>query len=409
MSAKLSIRYGGMFRPVVRSLNVRQGRFYGTNSKTSDPLRILFCGSDDFSGTALVALYNEHVSNPSLIESIDVVVRPGKRTGRNLKSVREVPIKAVAQELNLQIHERDTFTGWEPPRPQEAPINLIIAVSFGLLVPPRLLKAAKYGGLNVHPSLLPDLRGPAPLQHALLAGREYTGVTLQTLHPEKFDNGMILAQTPTPGLKIPNPTGCTYPELLEFISPKAADFLVQGIRDRTYVPPLRSMGQIQRGPKSQLIHAPKITAEDRQINWMAWSSEVFARRARVLGRLWTVSGKKRLIFEDCELVAVPDPFWDLQRRREEKKANGTVYVEPVCSLFSLPVAHDHGRYSGSVPFVLDGGSIILWRGGDKAVKVNKLTWEGEKQKSAKEALFGRNSNSNCMVFPVVNLADIFFC
>lgn len=44
----------------------------------------------------------------------------------------------------------------QPPKPQGEPINLIIAVSFGLFIPPRILKGAKYGGLNVHPSLLPE-------------------------------------------------------------------------------------------------------------------------------------------------------------------------------------------------------------------------------------------------------------
>lgn len=70
-----------------------------------------------------------------------------------------MPIKDAARELSLPVHEIDTFTGWSPPiypgSPQEV-INLIIAVSFGLFVPPRILGAAKYGGLNLHPSLLPE-------------------------------------------------------------------------------------------------------------------------------------------------------------------------------------------------------------------------------------------------------------
>ena len=44
----------------------------------------------------------------------------------------------------------------QPPLPSEGPINLVIAVSFGLFVPPRILNGAKYGGLNLHPSLLPE-------------------------------------------------------------------------------------------------------------------------------------------------------------------------------------------------------------------------------------------------------------
>lgn len=83
-----------------------------------------------------------------------------------------MPIKAAAQELGLPLHERDTFTGWnvrigihcrfsgadyiQLPKPNDESINLIVAVSFGLFVPSRILKAAEYGGLNVHPSLLPE-------------------------------------------------------------------------------------------------------------------------------------------------------------------------------------------------------------------------------------------------------------
>ena len=94
------------------NLGRRAYSFYETERKVSDPLRILFCGSDDFSGIALRALYEEHKFSPDLIRSIDVVVRPAKKIGRGLKSVREVPVKRLAQELKLPIHERDTFTGW---------------------------------------------------------------------------------------------------------------------------------------------------------------------------------------------------------------------------------------------------------------------------------------------------------
>jgi len=63
-------------------------RFYST-PKASKPLRILFCGSDEFSSASLRALHSEQVQNPGIIRSIDVLIRPGKRVGRNLKKVRE--------------------------------------------------------------------------------------------------------------------------------------------------------------------------------------------------------------------------------------------------------------------------------------------------------------------------------
>jgi methionyl-tRNA formyltransferase len=63
-----------------------------------------------------------------------------------------VPVTKAAEALGLSYHQIPTFTGWKVPEG----INLVVAVSFGLFVPPRVLRAAKYGGLNVHPSWLPE-------------------------------------------------------------------------------------------------------------------------------------------------------------------------------------------------------------------------------------------------------------
>lgn len=81
-----------LFRPsLLRQPGITFSRFSRSSSsqKVSDPLRVLFCGSDEFSCASLQALRDEHVRNPSLIRSIDVVVRPGKPTGRGYKAIRE--------------------------------------------------------------------------------------------------------------------------------------------------------------------------------------------------------------------------------------------------------------------------------------------------------------------------------
>ncbi|KAK8053734.1 Formyltransferase [Apiospora saccharicola] len=222
--------FSSNFFTATRNLQQQEQR----QKKQSDPLRILFCGSDEFSSASLRALHEEKERNPGLIDSIDVVVRPGKRVGRGLKQIQHPPIRQVAEEeLKLPVHERDTFTGWDMP----SGINLIIAVSFGKLVPNRLLQAAKYGGLNVHPSLLPNLRGPAPLHNALLNWVKVTGVTLQTLDPWEFDKGLVLAQTP-PDELIEIPLKCTVPQLRDLVTPVGARMLVQGLRDGVHVPPL---------------------------------------------------------------------------------------------------------------------------------------------------------------------------
>ncbi|KAI1438473.1 Formyltransferase [Xylaria sp. CBS 124048] len=296
----------------------RQRRQHSTKAKQSDPLHILFCGSDEFSCASLEALHREHVTNPDLIRSIDVVLRPGKPTGRGFKTIKHPPIRSLAERLGLQIHERDTFTGWDMPQD----INLIVAVSFGLFVPPRLLHKAKYGGLNVHPSLLPDLRGPAPLHHALLAGYDLTGVSLQTLDDKTFDNGIVLAQTPAyptddNALRIP-PDVTTVPALQALVTPVAADLLIQGLREGLHVPPLEDVSW-QPDAKRRLLHAPKITSRDRQLTLALLRSidngkngpRALMRPYNAIGPLWFLSRNrdgvvKRVIITAME--GLPDPL-----------------------------------------------------------------------------------------------------
>ncbi|KAK7190979.1 hypothetical protein DPSP01_009179 [Paraphaeosphaeria sporulosa] len=254
-------------------------RFISTAATTAPPLRILFCGSDDFSIASLRALSQAQREVPKLIESIDVVHRPAKPTGRGLKSLRDVPIKLAAAEELCVTHTIDTFTGWTPP----SRVDLIIAVSFGLFVPPRILSLAKYGGLNVHPSLLPDLKGPAPIQHALLKRRQATGVSVQTLHPTQFDGGTILAQTPSPGISIPDWVDAD--GLTRRLGHEGANMLVNVLLSRAFVPPLKDVGWY--GDSGGAIdHAGKILKGDQQVDFAKSTlDDVFAIK-RAIGEPW---------------------------------------------------------------------------------------------------------------------------
>lgn len=80
----------------LRISHPRNTRSY-SSTKISDPLRILFCGSDEFSSASLRALHDEHIQRPDAIAGIDVVCRPGKRTGRGLKTIREGPYTSQAK------------------------------------------------------------------------------------------------------------------------------------------------------------------------------------------------------------------------------------------------------------------------------------------------------------------------
>ncbi|KAL8759857.1 MAG: hypothetical protein Q9184_003510, partial [Pyrenodesmia sp. 2 TL-2023] len=174
-----------------------------------------------------------------------------------------------------------------PPTPSEAPINLIVAVSFGLLVPPRILSAAKYGGLNVHPSLLPEFRGPAPLHHTLLRSRTRTGVTLQTLHPTNFDRGTIVEQTPPPGIEHGTET---VEELRNLLAPIGAQMLVQALMDGTFVLPNQRISMINGNPSpTEPSYAHKIGPKDRHIDWTTWTASDILRRHKIIGPLWNIT------------------------------------------------------------------------------------------------------------------------
>ena len=143
--------------------------------------------------------------------------------------------------------------------------------------------------LCIEMAFLPKLttsrfRGPAPLHHTLLSAFERTGVTVQTLHPMHFDEGVVLAQTPHPGFK----HQCsTVPALIKLTATEGANMLVQCLKDGAFIPPLQPRIHLQADKAKRAIKAaPKITPADRHIDWSSWTAEEILRRHRVIGPLW---------------------------------------------------------------------------------------------------------------------------
>src|SRR5262249_59143327 len=125
-----------------------------------------------------------------LAETHDVellLTRPDKPRGRG-RSVQPTPAKIVAERLDIPVAQ--------PARLDESvelPTGTVVVAAYGLLIPDALLERALW--LNVHPSLLPRWRGAAPVERALMAGDECTGVTIHRTTPE-LDAGPIAAQEP---------------------------------------------------------------------------------------------------------------------------------------------------------------------------------------------------------------------
>lgn len=129
-----------------------------------------------------------------------------------------------------------------------------------------------------------------------------------------FDRGTILAQTPYPG--IPHWTS-NVEDLSSLVMPKAAKMLVDGLRNRVFLHPLQDVGWCQDDQQlTAARRAPKITTEDRHIDWKTWTAENIMRKQSVIGPLWNycqcmvsgIQGTKRIIWtpgfvnvsSDCE-------------------------------------------------------------------------------------------------------------
>lgn len=109
-----------------------------------------------------------------------------------MKNIIKPKIVEYAESHGVAWHQVESSDDF---RALSSGTNLAICVSYGKLIPASLLASLKYGGLNVHPSLLPQYRGASPLQYAIMDQCCYSGVSVQTLHPTKFDHGKVIWQS----------------------------------------------------------------------------------------------------------------------------------------------------------------------------------------------------------------------
>lgn len=158
-------------------------------SKENAPkMRLLYFGSDRFSVISLKAL----ISYAKESVSLTVVTKP------------QCPVYSCAAKHNLALIE------W----PYKVPPNrfdLGIVVSFRYMMPTPCIENCTHGMINIHPSLLPRWRGPAPLVHTLLNHDDRTGVSLITVAKERFDSGLIIDKQEL----AENPQNMEYSELHE--------------------------------------------------------------------------------------------------------------------------------------------------------------------------------------------------
>lgn len=154
-------------------------------------MRILFMGTPDF---ALFSLKAIHQSSHKVI---GVVTQPDKPKGRGY-TLTPPPVKVYALEQNIPVYQPSTLRDAEfAELLSRLDPDIIVVVAYGKILPGNVLEYPKYGCVNVHGSLLPEYRGAAPMQRAIIDGKIQTGITTMYM-AEGLDTGdMLLKDTVT--------------------------------------------------------------------------------------------------------------------------------------------------------------------------------------------------------------------
>ncbi len=248
-------------------------------------MRIAFAGTPDAAVPTLQALIN------SPHEIAFVITRPDAPKGRG-QELTPSPVAKLAASNGLPIVKTSDLS---QVAHQVADLDAVVVVAFGGLVPKNLLDVPKFGWINVHFSLLPHWRGAAPVQHAIMAGDDVTGITTFRIE-EALDSGPVLAYITT---SIGNNE--TAGQLLDRLSIEGAQLALatlQGLANNSIHP----LAQ----PLDGVSYAPKITTAVARINWQE-PALVIARKIRAMTPspgAWTMSGQDR--FKLAPVKLVPD-------------------------------------------------------------------------------------------------------
>lgn len=223
-------------------------------------MKIVFMGTSDF---AIPALQKIIQSDNTLV---GIVTKPDRPRGRG-GQISPTPVKKIALDYNIPLMETPRIKAPDSIlQVQNMKPDLIVVVSFGQIIPADLLFFPPAGTINLHPSLLPHYRGPAPIQRVLMAGEEKTGVTAMYLD-EGLDTGDIILQK-----EVNIPAVCDYGGLEKLLAEAGADLLIETID-------LIGSGTVPRKTQdeAEATYAPLITVEDEKIDWSRSAWEITNR------------------------------------------------------------------------------------------------------------------------------------
>ena len=215
-------------------------------------MRIIFMGSPDFAVPSLDALVE---AGHDVIASY---VQPPRPAGRG-KADRKTAVQQRSEELGIKVHSPRSLkiqTEQELFRCLDA--DLAVVAAYGLILPVPILETPKLGCINVHASLLPRWRGAAPIQRAIIAGDDVSGITIMRMD-EGLDTGPILRSREL-DIRFKNAG-----QIIEDLAKLGARELIEWLKDP---------GSETAQPDDGVTYAPKIDKAEARIDWLRTAEEI---------------------------------------------------------------------------------------------------------------------------------------
>ncbi len=214
------------------------------------PLRLIFMGTPDFSVPTLAAL------SDAGHEIAAVYTRAPKPGGRRGLGLQDTPVAREAKKLGVPVFTPKTLKGAEDEiRTHKA--DAAVVVAYGLLLPKAVLEVPKLGCFNVHASLLPRWRGAAPINRAIMAGDEESGVSIMRMD-EGLDTGPVVE---TAAMKIaPDMTAGELHDALAELGAKTMARALSAVE--------RGSAAVMPQPKMGVTYAEKISKDETRIDWI---------------------------------------------------------------------------------------------------------------------------------------------
>jgi methionyl-tRNA formyltransferase len=256
-------------------------------------VRVLFWGTPDFAVSPLNALIGEG------FDVVGVVTQPDRSVGRSRSTVEAPPVKKLALEEQIPVLQPERPTGDDfisDIRALEPDISVVVA--YGHILSQRVIDLPTLGTINIHASLLPRLRGAAPIQAAILEGHAETGITVMRM-VKALDAGPSILQVRTPV-----PADETFGELQLRLAEMGALALIEALA-------LFALGQAIETPQddSAATYAPKVDRTRTRVNWAA-DAQTVARTIRAYdprpGAFATAKGGDVKLFGGRVVNTAPD-------------------------------------------------------------------------------------------------------